>query len=54
MWVIVELLEMVPSLEGCRVQGNTPDIMLEWFIVHPSDDTVWSLTVMAIQLIHHS
>ena len=54
MWVKVELLEMVPSLEGCRTQGNTPDFMLEWFIVHLSDDTVWSLTVMAIQLVHHS
>ena len=54
MWVKVELLEMVPSSEGCRAQGNTPDFMLEWFIVHLSDDTVWSLPVMAIQLVHHS
>ena len=49
-WIKVGLLEVVPSNEGCRAQGNTPGFMLECFIVHLSDDTVWSLTVMAIQL----
>ena len=46
-----------PSGEGYRAQGNTPDFMLEYFIVHLSDDTRWtppvggwSSTVMAIQL----
>ena len=38
MWVKIELLGLVPSPEGCRVQGNTPDFMLKHFIVHPTDD----------------
>ena len=41
---------MVPSTEEYWAQGNTPDFMLEYFIVHLSDDTRSSLTVMAIQL----
>ena len=49
-------LRMVPSLEGCRVQGNTPGFMLEHFIVQLSNDTRWtpplggwSFTVITIQ-----
>ena len=56
-WVKVELLSVVSPSGECRVQGNTPDFMLEHFIVHPTDDTRWtppigrwSLTVIAIQL----
>ena len=57
MLVMIELSGLVPSPEGGRAQGNTPDFMLEYFIVHPTDDTRWtppigrwSLTVIAIQL----
>ena len=39
MWVKIELLGLVPSPEGCRALVNTPDFMLEYFIVHPTDDT---------------
>ena len=44
-------------LRGVQSTRNTPDFMLEPFIVHPTDDTRWtppiggwSLTVIAIQL----
>ena len=55
-WVKVEPSQIVPLRRGCRVQGNTPDFMLDHFIVHLSDDTRCappiggqSLTVIAIQ-----
>ena len=58
-WVKIELAGLVSSPERCRVQGNTQDVVLEHFIVHPLDDTrwtspigKWSLTVITIQFVH--
>ena len=55
-WVKIELFLNGPLHKGCRVQGNTPDFMLEHFIVYLSDDTRWSppiggwsLTIIPIQ-----
>ena len=41
-WVKVELSQMVPHHRGHSAQGNTPDFMLEHFIVHLSDNTRWT------------